>query len=110
MDRVVRVVFHLGPEVEWRWPEPGERVYDRKDGWVGVWVEILRSGWNPRCHQFVKHLFKYVYKLSIMQIAPNRIKWVIWFLAACEKMGYQPTFKLFHQIFYYAKSNKKPLY
>ena len=60
MDRVIRATFHLGPEIEWRWPEPGERIYDRRDGFVGFWLEHLRSGWNPRSHQFVKHLFKYV--------------------------------------------------
>lgn len=50
MDRVVRATFHLGPEIEWRWHEPGVIIYDQNDGNVGVWLEHLRSGWNPRCH------------------------------------------------------------
>lgn len=35
MDRAVRAPFHLDPEIEWRWPEPGERIYDRPvDGFL----------------------------------------------------------------------------
>ncbi|KAK1392112.1 hypothetical protein POM88_011168 [Heracleum sosnowskyi] len=111
MDKLVRASFHLGPEISWRWPQSGERIYHRpKDGYVGVWLETLRSGWNPRCHQFVKHLCKYVYKISIMQITPNGVKWITWFLACCNKMGYQPTLRLFHQLFKLVQSNKEPLY
>ena len=78
MDTVVRSAFQLGPEIEWRWPEPGERIYHRPaDGFVPVWLEHLRSGWNPRWHLLFKHLCKYVYKCSPMQITPNGIKWMI---------------------------------
>ena len=59
---------------------------------------------------FVKHLFKYVYQLSPMQITPNDIKWITWFLACCNKSKVQPTFKLFHQLFNLVKSSVKPLY
>ncbi|KAK1369518.1 hypothetical protein POM88_035610 [Heracleum sosnowskyi] len=111
MDKLVRGAFHLGPEISWRWPRPGERIYHRpSDGYVGVWLETLRSGWNPRSHMFIKHLCKYVYKISIMQITPNGVKWMTWFLVACHKMGYQPTFRLFHQLFKLVQSNKEPLY
>lgn len=96
LDRIVRATFHLGPGIEWRWPEPGEMIYDRTDGYVGVWLEHLRSGWNTRCHQFIKHLFKYIYKISIMQGTPNGVKSITWFLACCDKMGYHPILKLFH--------------
>ena len=111
MDTVVRFAFQLGPEIEWRWPEPGERIYHRPaDGFVPVWLEHLRSGWNPRWHLFFKHLCKYVYKCSPMQINPNGIKWMTWFLATCNKMKIQPTFKLFHQVFLLVKSTQEPLY
>ncbi|KAK1365436.1 hypothetical protein POM88_040997 [Heracleum sosnowskyi] len=111
MDKLVRAAFHLGSEISWRWPQPGERIYHRPaNGYVGVWLETLRSGWNPRCHQFIKHLCKYVYKISIMQITPNGVKWMTWFLSSCNKMGYQPTLRLFHQLFKLVQSNKEPLY
>ncbi|KAK1383958.1 hypothetical protein POM88_021693 [Heracleum sosnowskyi] len=111
MDVAIRAAFQLGPEIEWRWPESNEHIYDRgDDGYIGVWLEHLRSGWNPQCHNFVKYLFKYEYEISIMQVTPNGIKWVIWFLACCEKSEYIPTFRLFHQLFQLVRSNKKPLY
>lgn len=77
---------------------------------VGVWMEHLQSGRNPRCHQFVKYLSKYVYKISIMQLTPKGVKWISWFLACCYKSGFQPTFKLFHQLFVLIRSNHLPLY
>ncbi|KAK1375799.1 hypothetical protein POM88_031992 [Heracleum sosnowskyi] len=111
MDVAIRASFQLGPEIECRWPEPHERVYDHTaDGFSGVWLEHLRSGWTPRCLNFVKHLFKYVYKISIMQVTPNGVKWISWFLACCEQSNLMPTFKLFHQLFQLVRSNKKPLY
>lgn len=111
MDRAIRSAFQLGPEIEWRWPEPGERIYHRSvDGFVPVWLEHLRGGWHPRSHLFFKHLCKYIYKLSPMQITPNGIKWVSWFLACCNKLKYQPMFKLFHQLFSLVKSSVRPLY
>lgn len=111
MDRIVRATCHLDSKISWRWPEPAERIYDRPvHGYVGVWLEHLWSRWNPRCHQFVKHLFKYVHKISIMQVTPNGVKWITWFLACCNKMGFQPTFKRFHQIFFVVRSNHLPLY
>lgn len=107
----MQAAFHLGPEVEWRWRRPGERIYYHTgEGYVGVWLEHLRTGWNPRCHQFVKHLFKYVYKISIMQLTPNGVKWISWFLSCCDKMCNQPTFRLFHKLFFVMKSNHLPLY
>lgn len=51
MNRVVRAAFHPYSEISARWPEPEERIYDRLvGGYIGVWLEHLRSGWNPRCH------------------------------------------------------------
>lgn len=111
MNRVVRAAFHPYSEISARWPEPKERIYDRLvGGYIGVWLEHLRSGWNPRCHQFVKHLFKYVYKISTMQVTPNMVKWITWFLACYNQMDYQPTFRLFHQLFYLVRSNHLSLY
>lgn len=66
MDKIVRAAFYLVPEVEWRWPKPGERIYDRPADYVEVWLEHLRPGWNPSYHQFVNYFFKCVYKISIM--------------------------------------------
>ena len=111
MDRSLRVAFQLPPEVEWRWPEPGERIYHRpSDGFVPVWLEHLRSGWGPRWHNFFRHLCKYVYRCSPMQITPNGIKWMSWFLICCNQQNLQPTFKLFHQLFLLVKSGQQPLY
>lgn len=73
-------------------------------------MEHLRSGWNSWCQQFVKHLFKYVYKISIMQLTPNGVKWISRFLSCCDKAEFQPTFKLFHQLFVLIQSNHLPLY
>lgn len=99
-DQTIRVAFHLPPEVEWRWPEPGERIYHRPaDGFISVWLEHLRSRWNPRWHLFFKHLCKYEFQCSPMQITPNGIKWMTWFILVCNKMNYQPTLKLFHLLF-----------
>ena len=110
-DRLIRVAFQLPDAVEWRFPEPEERIFHRPaDGFVPVWMEHLRSGWNPRWHLFFRHLCKYEYKCSPMQITPNAIKLMTWFLCACNKMGYQPTFKLFHILFQFKKSGEKPLY
>lgn len=96
MDRAVRSAFQLGSDIQWRWPNPSERIYHRpSDGFIPVWLEHLRSGWNPKSHQFFKHLCKYVYRISPMQITPNGIKWVTWFLAACNKMNFKPTIILF---------------
>ena len=45
-----------------------------------------------------------------MQITPNAIKWMTWFLMACNKKNYYPTLKLFHMLFQFKKSGVKPLY
>lgn len=45
-----------------------------------------------------------------MQLTPNGVRWINWFLAWCDKMGYQPTLKLFHQLFFLLWSNHLPLY
>ena len=45
-----------------------------------------------------------------MQITPNAIKWMSWFLLACNKKNYYPTLKLFHMLFQFKKSGVKPLY
>ncbi|KAL8145178.1 hypothetical protein AgCh_003399 [Apium graveolens] len=111
MNEAVRAAFQLTPDIEWRWPEPHERIYHRpEDGFVPVWMEHLRSGWSPRCHMFIKHLCKHVYRISPMQITPNGIKSMTWFVACCNKSGFLPTLKLFHQIFYLSKSSQKPFY
>lgn len=45
-----------------------------------------------------------------MQLTPNGVKWITWFLSCCNKFGFQPTIKLFHQIFVLIRSNHLPLY
>ncbi|KAL8114633.1 hypothetical protein AgCh_021479 [Apium graveolens] len=110
-DSAVRAAFQLDPRVEWRWPTPDERAHHRAaDGFISVWLEHLRSGWNPHWHLFLKHLGKYVYKLSPMQITPNGIKWMTWFIATCNQFKVQPTFKLWHHIFHLVRSSQFPLY
>ena len=90
---------------------PGEMIYHRPaDGFVPVWMEHLRSGWNPRWHIFFKHLCKYEWKVSPMQLTPNAVKWMTWFLWACNKMNYYPTLRLFRMLFQFKKSGVKPLY
>ena len=59
---------------------------------------------------FFKHLCKYEFKCSPMQIMPNGIKWMAWFLLACNKMNYYPTLKLFHLLSQFKKSGQEPLY
>lgn len=111
MDKAVRAAFQLGSDIEWRCPQPGERIFYRpNDGFVPVWMEHLRSGWNPRSHQFIKHRCKYILKISPMQITPNGIKLMNLFLSCYNKMNFQPTFILFYQLFSLVKSNVKPLY
>lgn len=67
MDNAVRDAFQLDSQIQWRWPFPGVRIYNSPaDGFIPVWLEHLRSRWNPRCPMFIKHLCKYVYKLSPM--------------------------------------------
>lgn len=88
MDEVFCSVFHLDASFEWRWPEPHEKVYHRPgDGYVGIWLEHLRSGFHPRRHQLLKHLCKYEYGILIMQLMPNAVKWIIWFLGTCNTQG-----------------------
>lgn len=45
-----------------------------------------------------------------MQLTPNGVKWITWFLSCCDKCGFQPTLRLFHQLFYLIRSNHLPLY
>lgn len=111
LDECFRACFHLDDKVVWRWPEPHERVYHRPgDGLVGMFLEHLRSRFNPRCHQFVKCLCKFQYEIPPSQLVPNAVKWIMWFLGCCNVKGYLPTFRLFHYIFTLAKSNLEPLY
>ena len=50
IDDLVKAVFHFGDDMEWRWPEPHERVYHRPaGGWVGIPLEHLRS-MRPNLH------------------------------------------------------------
>ncbi|KAL8089211.1 hypothetical protein AgCh_038846 [Apium graveolens] len=110
-DFTVRAAFQLDRRIEWRWPTPDERAHHRSaDGFVPVWLEHLRSGWNLHWHLFLKHLCKYVYKISPMQITPNGIKWMTWFIATCNPFKVQPTFKLWHHIFHLVRSSQFPLY
>ncbi|XP_074365858.1 uncharacterized protein LOC141706878 [Apium graveolens] len=110
-DSAVRAAFQLDRRIEWRWPTPDERAHHRPaDGFVPIWLEHLRSGWNPHWHLFLKHLCKYVYKISPMQITPNGIKWMTWFIATCNQFKVQPTFKLWHHIFHLVRSSQFPLY
>ncbi|KAL8157803.1 hypothetical protein AgCh_002495 [Apium graveolens] len=110
-DSAVRAAFQLDPRIEWRWPTPDERAHHRPtDGFFPVWLEHLWSGWNPHWHLFLKHLCKYEYKISLMQITPNGIKWITWFIAACNQFKVQPTFKLWHHIFHLVRSSQFPLY
>ena len=95
----------------YQWPVAGEKIYHRPDdGFIPVWLEHLRSGWHPRWHMFLKHLCKYKFRCSVMQITPNGVKWMTWFMIACDKMNLQPTFKLFHHLFTFAHSSYKPFY
>ncbi|KAL8089632.1 hypothetical protein AgCh_039203 [Apium graveolens] len=110
-DSAVRGAFQLDHRIEWRWPTPDEKAHHRPaDGFVPVWLEHLRSGWNLYWHLFLKHLCKYVYKIFPMQITPKGIKWMTWFIATCNQFKVQPTFKLWHHIFHLVRSSQFPLY
>lgn len=75
-----------------------------------MWLEHLRSGYGPRCHQFVKSLCLFEYGIPITQLTPNAVKWISYFLGCCEKAGVLPTFKLFHHVFQLVHSNNVPMY
>lgn len=77
-------------------------------GYVGMWLEHLRSGYHPRCHQFLKS-FYIEYGISVMQLIPNVVKWISRFLGCCYKSGYFPTLKHFHHIFRLIYSNNFPM-
>ena len=111
LQNVFRGVFNIGPEYEWRLPEPHERIYHRPEGvYLGVSLEHLRGGWRPRMHQFVKNLFKYQFGVSMLQFSPNSIRWVNWFMGVCHKQNLLPTFKLFHLLFRVQRSTLHPLF
>ncbi|KAL8121422.1 hypothetical protein AgCh_018231 [Apium graveolens] len=74
IDDLMKVVFHFGDGMEWRWPEPHERVYHRPvGGWVAIPLEHLRS-MRPNLHQFTKSLCRDVYGIPFTQLAPNSVK------------------------------------
>lgn len=111
IDEMVWAVFHFDADISWRWAEPGEKIYYWPgDGYVGVWLEHLRSGYHPRCHQFLKSLCIHEYGISVTQLVPNVVKWISYFLGSCYKGGYLPTFKLFHHIYWLVHSNHFPMY
>lgn len=110
VDQCFRATFAIDEAFIWRWPEPGERIYHRPDGFIGVTLEQLRGGWRPRQHHFFKHLCVYCYRISPSQFAPNSIKWVTWFFMACHISDYLPTFRLFNQIFSLKPSTKEPIF
>ncbi|KAL8156505.1 hypothetical protein AgCh_001560 [Apium graveolens] len=110
IDDLVKAVFHFGDGMEWRWPEPHERVYHRPvGGWVAIPLEHLRS-MRPNLHQFTMSLCRDVYGIPFTQLAPNSVKWVSWFLACCHVKKYLPMFKLFHYLFKIKKSTLPPIF
>lgn len=110
IEDTIKAVFHFGPGMEWRWPEPHERIYHRPvGGYVGVSLEHLR-GMRPNLHQFTKSLCRDMYGIPFTQLAPNSVKWISWFLGCCQVREYLPTFKLFHHLFKIKKFTSYPLY
>ena len=108
---VLRRVFKIGPEFEWRLPRPHERIYHRsKGGYLKVSLEHLKGGWRPRMHQFLKNLYKYHFGVSMLQFSPISIRWLNWFLGVCHKQKLLPTYKLFDLLFRVQRSTRHPLF
>ena len=103
--------FQFGNGYEWRVPSSEERLYTRtEDGWVAIPVETFKTGLRPKPHRFLIALFKQEFKCAIAQFSPNAVHLILWFIAACEHRGLQPTFKDFFTIFSVKRSTIAPFY
>ena len=108
---VIHKAFQIGNGYEWRPATAGERLYSRtKEGYYAVPVEHFKAGLRPKPHRFLIALFKQKFKCSVGQFSPNAIRLILWYIAACVRRGYQPTFKAFFTIFSVKKSSVHPFY
>lgn len=111
LEITLKVIFHFDDGFEWRLPGPNERIYHRPgDGYVGMSLKHLRAGFRPRSHHFLKALCKDEYHLPIQQLVPKSVRWIVWFIGCCNAGGFQPTFRLFHNLFKLQKSIVAPSY
>ena len=107
----VSKAFQIAGNYSWRMPTEGERLYSRPaDGAIAMPVSHFKAGLRPRPHRFLVALFKQEFRCSPAQFSPNSIRLILWFIAACNKLRRQPTFKSYFSIFYVKTSRKDPFY
>lgn len=88
--------FQIAGDYSWRMPVEGERLYSRPaDGAIAIPVSHFKAGLRPRPHRFFIALFKQEFRCSPAQFTPNAIRLILWFIAACNRLKKQPTFKSF---------------
>lgn len=102
--------FQIAGEYRWRVATAEERLYSRPaDGAIAIPLSHLKAGLRPRPHRFLIALFKQIFRCSPAQFSPNSIRVILWFIAACNRLRKQPTFRSFFSIFY-VKGSRKDLF
>lgn len=103
--------FQIAGEYRWRVATEGERLYSRpSDGAIAIPLSHFKAGLRPRPHRFLVALFKQEFRCSPAQFSPNSIRLILWFIAACNRLRKQPTFKCFFSIFHVKASRKEPFF
>ena len=109
-DKVSRA-FQIAGGFSWREATADERLYSRpRDGAIAMPLSHFKAGLRVRPHRFLIALFKQEFRCSPAQFSPNAIRLILWFIAACNRLHKQPTFKTFFSIFYVKASKKEPFY
>ena len=104
-------VFQISGEYSWRVATVDERLYSRPtDGAIAIPLSHFKAGLRPRPHRFLIALFKQEFRCSPAQFTPSSIRVILWFIAACNRLQRQPTFKAFFSLFYVKRSRKDPFY
>lgn len=107
----VSKAFQIAGEYSWRVTTPDERLYSRPaDGAIAMPLSHFKAGLRPRPHRFLIALFKQEFRCSPAQFTPNSIRVILWFIAACNRLRRQPTFKAFFSLFHVKASRKDPFY
>lgn len=108
--RYVARAFPIEGSYKWRPAAADERLFHRRDGHIGVSVELLRAGLRFPLPKFLIELFVQQFKCAITQFSPNAIRWILWYIAACHRRGLQPTFKDFFALFTVRASGAQPFF
>lgn len=95
----------------WRRPAPGEKLYHRfDDDSVCIPLSHFRAGLRFPPHKFLMDLFRLYFRCPLAQMSPNSIRSINWFIASCEAVNKQPTFRAFFCLFDVKASRAKPFY